>query len=233
VSDSSKGVAFLSHVVRRLSLFEGLSENAILRISQNVVLKSIKKQESVLNKGDRGFFLCFLLSGGLQVIDSTDDGKEIGIQFLRTGDYFGELSVIDGQLRSASVIATAHSKVLTLRHAIALDLFHNEPLVVERVLKKLAGTIRANAMQRVINANPSASQRVSAMLYNLTSVAPGGLSVINELPTQQQLAIMINTSRETVSRCMASLLERGIVERDYRRLIVRRPEELNRHGAIE
>jgi DNA-binding GntR family transcriptional regulator len=70
------------------------------------------------------------------------------------------------------------------------------------------------------------------MLDHLTVIAPGGLPVINNVPTQQQLAIMINTSRETVSRSMKLLIDRGIIERDYQRLIVRRPEELQRASKL-
>lgn len=212
--------------VGRLSLFEGLEEQILKKIALSAEFKTLAKQERVIHKGERGAHLYFLLMGRLQVIDSTEDGQEIGISFLKPGDYFGELSAIDGLPRNASVVATSKSKLLALRRGVALDLFHHQPLVVERVLKKLASTIRQSSFQRIILAMPSVNRRVCAMLNHLTVIAPGGVSVINDLPTQQQLAIMINTSRETVSRSMKSLIDRGIIERDYQRLIVRKPEEL-------
>lgn len=198
----------------------------------NTEHRVLEKEEVVIHKGERGAHLYFLLFGRLQVIDTTEEGREIGISFIKAGDYFGELSVIDGLPRNASVVATTKSKFLALRRSVALDLFHHQPIVVERVLKKLADTVRASAFQRVLLATPNAAHRVCAMLDHLTVVAPGGLHVINNLPTQQQLAIMINTSRETVSRVMKSLITRGVIERDYQRLIVRQRDELKLAGNI-
>ena len=220
------------NTVSRLSLFEGLDDQTLRHIALSAELRTLEKEEWVIHKGERGAHLYFLLIGRLQVIDSTEEGREIGISFLKPGDYFGELSVIDGLPRSASVVATSKSKLLALRRSVALDLFHHQPLVVERVLKKLANTVRHSAFLRVILAMPSVNQRVCAMLDHLTVIAPGGLPVINNVPTQQQLAIMINTSRETVSRSMKLLIDRGIIERDYQRLIVRRPEELQRASKL-
>lgn len=218
--------------ISRLSLFEGLDEYVLKQVAQSAEFKTLEKDEWVIHKGERGAHLYFLLMGRLQVIDATEEGREIGISFLKPGDYFGELSVIDGLPRNASVVATSKSKLIALRRAVALELFHHQPLVIERVLKKLANTVRHSAFLRVILAMPSVNQRVCAMLHHLIVIAPGGLPVINNLPTQQQLAIMINTSRETVSRSMKSLIDQGIIERDYQRLIVRRPEDLQRASAL-
>lgn len=215
-----------------LSLFEGLDEHVLRQAAQSAELRTLEREEWVIHKGERGAHLFFLLMGRLQVIDSTEEGREIGISFLKPGDYFGELSVIDGLPRNASVVATSKSRLLALRRSMALELFHNQPLVVERVLSRLANTVRESSFQRVILSMPTVSQRVCAMLSHLTVVAPGGLCVINNVPTQQQLAIMINTSRETVTRSMRVLVERGVIERDYQRLIVRRPDELRRGSGL-
>lgn len=218
--------------VSQLSLFEGLDDSALRHIAQNTEYRALEKEEIVIYKGERGAYLYFLLLGRLQVIDSTQEGRGIGIGFINAGDYFGELSVIDGLPRNATVVATSKAKLLALRRSVALELFHHQPIVVERLLKKLADTVRASAFQRVILATPSAAHRVCAMLDHLTTIAPGGLVVINNLPTQEQLAIMINTSRETVSRVMQSLIKQGVIERDFQRLIVRQQEELRRAANL-
>lgn len=215
-----------------LSLFEGLDDHVLKQAALSAELRTLEREELAIQKGERGAHLFFLLAGRLQVIDATEDGREIGIRFLKPGDYFGELSVIDGLPRSASVVSTSKSRLLALRRPAALELFHNQPLVVERVLSRLANTVRESSFQRVILSMPTVSQRVCAMLDHLTALAPGGLTVISNVPTHQQIAIMINTSRETVTRTMRVLVERGVIERDYQRLIVRMPQELRRGSGL-
>jgi CRP-like cAMP-binding protein len=78
---------------------------------------------------------------------------------------------------------------------------------------------------------PNAYQRVFALLSQMSSAMPGGLIEVQNLPRQQQIAIMLNTSRETVSRAIAELVQAGVVEKDGRRLIVRRPTELARWAS--
>ena len=108
----------------------------------------------------------------------------------------------------------------------ALNLMHNNPLVSERIFKKWALGVRQASNFRVILGISNAFQRVYALLHYLSKTSPGGLVVVESLPTQQEISIMINTSRETVSRAMQVLIQRGVVEKDLRRLIIRKPENL-------
>ena len=135
-------------------------------------------------------------------------------------------AIIDGQPRSASVIASEASLVAFLPRTQALDLIYNTPLVAERMLKRMASKIRDASNYRAILGIPNAFQRVFALLNQFARVAPGGLVVIDKMPSQQEIAIMVNTSRETVSRAIHSLIQKGVVEKDMRRLIVRLPDAL-------
>jgi CRP-like cAMP-binding protein len=180
----------------------------------------------VLHKGGQGEHLLFLLSGRLQAVDVSEEGREIGLSIIMPGDYFGDLAIIDGQPRSASVIASEASLVAFLPRTQALDLIYNTPLVAERMLKRMASKIRDASNYRAILGIPNAFQRVFALLNQFARVAPGGLVVIDKMPSQQEIAIMVNTSRETVSRAIHSLIQKGVVEKDMRRLIVRLPDAL-------
>jgi len=180
----------------------------------------------VLHKGSPGDHLLFLLRGHLQVIDVTEDGREVGLNFLKPGDYFGEFSIIDDLPRSASVVALETSSIALLPKAHAKRLFFGSPTVAEQLLRQMTGRLRSASSFRSLLSIPSAPQRVFALLQDLCREAPGGLIVIDSLPTQHKIAIMVNTSRESVSRAIQVLLQQGIVERDLRRLIVRRPDVL-------
>lgn len=216
--------------LNRLPLLEGVDEATLKKIAGVLQVRTADKGQAILHKGGTGDHLLFLLSGRLQAVDLTEDGREIGLSFLMVGDYFGELSVIDGLPRSATVVACEPSIYALLPRAQALELMHNNSLIAERMFKRLAAGIRRASDFRTILGIPNAFQRVYAFLDHLAKISPGGLVVIEKLPTQQEISIMINTSRETVSRAIQVLIQRGVVEKDLRRLIVRKPEILRDEG---
>jgi CRP-like cAMP-binding protein len=210
-----------------------LSAETLTSLASDLQVKVVERGELVVQKGSQGNHLFFILTGRLQVIDFMEDGKEIGLNFFGIGDYFGELSIIDGLPRSASVIATENSLVASLLRTQALALMTNNPLVAERVFQRMASAVRTATNYRAILAIPSSFQRVFALLNQFAQVAPGGLVVIDRMPTQQEIAITVNTSRETVSRAIHVLIQKGIVEKDLRRLIVRLPDALHKAAANE
>lgn len=212
--------------LNKLPLLAGVDDAAIQTMAGLLLVRTAATGQAILHKGQVGEHLLFLLSGRLQAVDITEDGREIGLSFLQAGDYFGELSVIDGLPRSANVVACEPSIYALLPRTHALELMHNQPLIAERMFKRLASGIRRASNFRTILGIPNAHQRVYALLDYLAKTSQSGLVVIERLPTQQEISIMINTSRETVSRAMQVLIQRGVVERDLKRLIVRKPETL-------
>lgn len=212
--------------LNKLPLLAGIDEAALKKMAGVLQVRTADRGQPILHKGGAGDHLLFLLSGRLQAVDITEDGREIGLSFLTAGDYFGELSVIDGLPRSATVVACEPSIYALLPRTHALELMHNNPLIAERMFKRLAVGIRRASSFRTILGIPNAFQRVYALLDYLAKTSPGGLVVIERLPTQQEISIMVNTSRETVSRAIQVLIQRGVVEKDLRRLIVRKPETL-------
>lgn len=212
--------------LQKIPLLTGVDAASLSHVAAVLQLRTVERGNYVLHKGVVGDHLLFLLSGRLQTIDLTDDGREIGLNFLVAGDYFGELSIIDNLPRSASVVACENSLIAALPRAEALTLIYHTPLVAERLIQRMASSIRSATNYRTILGIPNAFQRVFALLNRFTKVAPGGLVVIEKMPTQQEIAITVNTSRETVSRAIKILIQKGIVEKDMRRLIVRHPDAL-------
>lgn len=218
--------------LQKIPLFFGVGAEALEKVAKAMQIRAVAKGAYVLHKGAPAEHLIFLLSGRLQVVDLTEGGREVGLSFLSAGDYLGELSILDDMPRSASVMACEASLLGFLPKAQALDLIYHQPMVAERVLKRLAGKVRTASNYRTILSIPNAYQRVFAMLGQFAKTAPGGLVVIEKMPTQQEIAITVNTSRETVSRALQTLIQEGVVEKDLRRLIVRRPEVLRNAGDV-
>ena len=212
--------------LQKIPLLANVDSETLNRVAAALQLRTVARGDHVLHKGGGGDHLLFLLAGRLQAVDMMEDGREVGLNFLAAGDYFGELSIIDGLPRSASVVALENSLIALLPRSHALALIYQNPLVAERLLKRMAANIRTAANYRTILGIPNAFQRVFALLNQFAKIAPGGLVVIEKMPTQQEISIMVNTSRETVSRAIHILIQKGVVEKDMRRLIVRQPDAL-------
>lgn len=214
--------------LQKIPLLADVDSETLNQVAAALQLRTVERGQHVLHKGGGGDHLLFLLAGRLQAVDMIEDGREIGLNFLTKGDYFGELSIIDGLSRSASVVACENSLIALLPRTHALALIYQNPLVAERLLRRMAANIRTAANYRTILGIPNAFQRVFALLNQFAKIAPGGLVVIEKMPTQQEISIMVNTSRETVSRAIHILIQKGVVEKDMRRLIVRQPDALRK-----
>lgn len=211
---------------RAFSIFSELSEEQLEEVRRTTRFRHFERREVVCRKDDPADGLYLLFSGQLQVMDVAENGQEIGLNLIKPGAFFGELSVVDDRPRAAHVVALEASTVGVLPQVAARDLFYRLPRTAEAMMRHLTALVRSMTDFRVLLALPSAFQRVHAILHQLGKPMPGGLVVIQPLPKQHEVAIMVNTSRETVSRAIAQLIAEGVVEKDYRRLIVRKPSRL-------
>ncbi len=214
--------------LRKFPLFSGLPEEEVQAAGNLMRLRNFGRREVVCRKDEDADGLYLLFSGSLQAVDIAEDGREIGLNLIKPGAFFGELSVIDGLPRSAHIISLQPSLVGVIPQAAARELFYRLPATAEAMMRHLTSLVRNLSTYRALLAIPNAQQRVYALLQQLGTQMPGGLVVIQNLPKQQEVAIMINTSRETVSRAIAHLVALGVLEKDYRRLIVRDPQRLRR-----
>lgn len=219
--------------LRKFPLFANLPEEELKITAGLLRLKTFARREIVCRKEDAADGLYLLFAGLLQAVDIAEDGREIGLNLIKPGSFFGELSVIDGQPRSAHVIALQPSTVGVIAQNSARDVFYKLPATAEAMMKHLAASVRNLSAFRTLLAIPNAQQRVYALLQQLAQQMPGGLVAIQNLPKQQEIAIMINTSRETVSRAIAHLVATGVLEKDFRRLIVRDPNRLRRLASTQ
>ena len=214
--------------LRNIPLFKDLSDEDMLKVKSNIRAKPFNRRDIVLQKGGVGDNLLFLLSGQLQVVDVTEDGRAIGLRMLKEGDFFGEIALINNSTRSASVVALSNVLVAFLPASIALELFTHSPTVANKILRHLAEKIQRDSEFRALLSINNTSRRIYAFIELFKIVAPGNLEVVENLPTHQDIAMMLNTSRETVTRALLHLAQHGIVEKDLHRLIIRKPNDLQK-----
>ena len=214
--------------LRKIPLLAHLTDAEMGMVKSNLRIKRFVRRETVIQKGSPGDSLLFLLSGKLQVIDVTEDGRIVGLRMVLEGDFFGEISVIQASTRSASVVALSEVLVAFLPSSITLHLFSHSPSVAQHMLMRLAAKIQQDSQFRSLLSIHNTSKRIYTFLELMKEKKPGNLEVIENLPTHQDIANMINTSRETVTRTLLVLVQQGIVQKDLHRLIIRKPEALQK-----
>jgi len=214
--------------LRKIPLLANLSEEDMVRVKSNLRIRQYAKRDVVLQKGAPGDSLLFLLTGSLQVIDVTEEGRAIGLRMLQPGDFFGEIAVINGAMRSASVVALTPVLVALLPRAIALHMFTHSPSVANQMLRFLAEKVQRDSEFRALLSIHNTSRRIFTFLNLLKEKKDGDVQVVENLPTHQDIANMINTSRETVTRALLTLVQLGIVQKEANRLVILDPAALQK-----
>ena len=213
-------------ILQGLRLFDSLPAEKLAEIAPTMSERRAERREVVIKRGETDAGLGFLIEGRLQTVNFTLDGKEVGIDFINDGDFFGELSVIDGQPAPEYIIAVAPSRLAFLDRERARDLMFSTPRSAEAIATRMAERMRRAASHRAVLALPSSFQRVCAQLALLAQRTGAGQLVIVMPPTHQEIAIMVNTSRETVTRTLQFLQGMKVVARSGNELVVQQPDTL-------
>jgi CRP/FNR family cyclic AMP-dependent transcriptional regulator len=201
-------------LLSRFPLLQPLDREALEPLSRAMSLKEFARRGVVIAQENTLMDLGFLVEGRLQGVDFTVDGRSVGLYFVDPGDYFGELPLVDGKPSAEHVVAAVKSVVAFLDARAARDLILNNPALAQAVMARLAQRVREGLAQRTLLSLPNPFQRLCALLLQLPSVVVQGVVTIEQAPTHQELAIMINSSRETVTRAFQVFFTHRILVRD-------------------
>jgi CRP-like cAMP-binding protein len=173
------------------------------------------------DRPDRDLHL--IVSGAVRVTSYSPGGRETSFRDLSAGSSFGELSALDGKPRSADVVALKSGLLASLAPAAFRVLLQQEWLVTERVLVRLTDLARGQIDRVVDLSTLSVQQRVCLELLRLSRAAesPGKELRIEPAPRHAELAHMVSTYREQVTRELSALAKAGVLARDGGALVVR------------
>ena len=201
-------------LLAQFSLLQPLTKEALAQLSTKMTLRSFARRAMVLSKDGTTQELGFLIDGRLQGVDVTVNGRSVGLYFVEPGDYFGELAVVDGKPGSEFIVAAAPSTVAFLESKTANALISTNPELARSVMERLAGRVRGATAQRMLLSLANPFQRLCVQLLQLSHQSALGSQTVDPVPTHQELAIMINASRETVTRAFQLLFSRRILSRE-------------------
>jgi CRP-like cAMP-binding protein len=212
--------------LRKIPLLSELTDEEVLWLRNEIRFRQYARRDVVLHKGGTGDGLLFLLAGRMQVVDVTEDGRAIGLRMLEPGDFFGEIALINNSTRSASVVAITDVLIAFLPAQTALHLFAHSPSVARKMLAHLAEKIQRDSELRALLSINNTAKRIYGYIAMMLEAKGGDEAVLDNLPTHQDIANMINTSRESVTRALLTLVQLGIVKKEAHRLIIVDPEAL-------
>ena len=207
-------------LLKGVELFSELTEEQIGMLADLVVSQNFNRDETVVLEGDDSVQALYLIaSGSVQVYMTGVDGRETILSFLERGDFFGEMSLIDGEPRSASVRTVTDAQMLIIHRESFLKLIRQSPEIAMGLLSELSKRLRKANRQIGSLSTMSVSGRVAGTLLNLMEergvrLHPDNgsmVTVIHNRPTQQQLADMSGTTRETVSRICSLLVKTNAI----------------------
>ena len=203
--------------LRNVPIFTALSDSDLNRIASKMVSRDYEKGQMILLEESTGETFFIITSGTVKVTRLSDDGREVILALLGESDFFGEMSLLDGEGRSANIVANQDAEVMTLSRRDFLEYLETYPKIAIALLEELAVRIRKSDQQIESLSLSDSEQRIGITLIRLAeeggTIKRGDVTVQN-LPYQQDIANMAGTSRETVSRTLKLLEDKKLVKRN-------------------
>ena len=209
--------------LRNVPIFAELEEKDLLRVVKLGTSQKYKKGNIVVLEQESGAALFVIITGKVKVVRMDEDGREVILSMFGPGEFFGEMSLLDGLTRSASVVATVKSELFMIHRRDFLELLNEFPAVTISLLAELAMRLRKADMQIKSLSLKDAEGRVANVMLILADdvgIFRKGKVEIDDLPLQQDIANMAGTSRETVSRMIHLFIESGEVQIKGNKLII-------------
>ncbi|HEY4223121.1 MAG TPA: Crp/Fnr family transcriptional regulator [Myxococcota bacterium] len=211
-------------LLKDVPLFAGLDHDDLARLSLLITEKHYPKDTVIVSATDPGDALYIVAEGEVKVSLWSDNGREIILSTLGPGSFFGEMSLVDGEPRSANVACLSDSLLLRLGRKEFLQALRGYPTIAINVMTEVCVRLR-RADESIGNlALLDVYGRVARFLLERCEEegdpVPEG-HLIKKMPTQQHIASRIGTSRETVSRALSEFQRRGFIEQRGKGLLVR------------
>ena len=220
----SQGVQSLGGI----ALLASLGAEELERLERRSAWRRYDANEQIIDRNDDNRDVMFVAEGNVRVVNYSVSGREVSYANIAKGGFFGEMAAIDGQPRSASVVATEKCLLAALPPQAFVALVREHPDLAIEVMRRLARIIRTDDDRIMDLSTLGAVQRVYVELLRMGRPDPAGTDAlaIFPLPPHKEIASRASTTRETVARVISQLTSDGLVERRDKALYVLNPERL-------
>ena len=205
-------------VLRKHPIFSDLAPDAFDQLCRYAQPTTLKRGATLFAKGDPGHSLYAVLSGTVKISVSSPDGRNAILNLIGAGEVFGEISVLDGRVRSADAIANTNCEILVIDRRDFLPFVHSQPALAMKFIELLCGRLRWTSDQVEQIILQDLPGRLASALLGLTEKRKLETASRTIAITQQEISEMVGMTRESINKQL-----RAWAARDWLRL---------EHGAI-
>ncbi len=216
--------------LRNVPLFRDFESSELSEVAQLITTRRYAKHQMIFREGDTGQTFYLILAGSVAIVRIAADGRETILSILKERDFFGEMSIFDTAVRAASVRTLTDVEVGAIERDDFLALIDRSPRIGRLLVIALSERLRA--ANKLISATTSQDirSRLASLLLNLVAnfgeATPTGTRISLRL-TNQEMANMIGTTRETVNRTLNKFWDERLIDMRTSHVIVVEPEKLN------
>jgi CRP/FNR family transcriptional regulator, cyclic AMP receptor protein len=216
-------------VLARASLFQGVQPAVVAELAPQLNRESFPRGHTVFVQGDAGDRLYIILLGTVKISTKTHDGRESLIALMGPADIFGELAVFDPGPRTSTVTTLTEVRVATMDRAALRSWIHARPEIAEQLLRVLSRRLRRtdeNLADLIFTDVPGRIAKQLLRLAQRFGTREGDAIRVNHELTQEEIAQLVGSSRETVNKALADFTERGWIRAEGKSTLIVDAERL-------
>jgi len=207
-------------MLEHVNLFINLPEDAVQTLEKLSLIRKYPKNMILFMEGDESTHLYIIKNGKVSVSVADDEGRQVILNYMTDGEYFGELSLVDGRPRSATITTVTNCEFIVISRDSFLDLLRSNSDFVLVITAALAQKVRDLTESVKDLALLDVYGRVSNILEKLSDDSG---RIENPKVTHQDIADMVGSSREMVSRVMKQLIIGEYIEQCSKYIEIKKP----------
>lgn len=224
------------NTLKRIPLFSCLSTEELDNLKEVIKEKQFKKNSIILVEDDSKNFMYVIYAGKIKVVRVSPEGKEQILVIRKKGDFFGEMTLLDGKTQPASIVAIEDTTVGLISRIDFEWYFMKNENMLKQIISLLCERLRESWMMLRILSLSDAEARIRAVLAHISSIYGikdlRGIIIPIKL-THKELADYVSLTRETVSRLLSRLCQSGEIEILDNRNIVLKTSFINNSNKLQ
>ena len=201
--------------LRRITLLASLDDAAIEDLEKRSTVKRYRAHEQIIDRDDEGTDVYFITRGSVRVVNYSLSGREVTFDDIEEGACFGELAALDGDPRSANVVALTDTVVHVMPSQVFRTMLGEHTDIALNLMNRMARIIRTSTTRIMDLSTLGANNRVYAEILRLAkpNTREDESAFVKPIPIHGDIASRVSTTRETVARVLSDLSRKGIVVR--------------------